>query len=72
MSSKGQVTIPKPLRDRLGLREGSQLDFSEDRGTLVARRVAVEDPVAALYGVLVGTHRSSDELVRELRGDDRP
>ncbi len=28
VTSKGQVTIPKPLRQRLGLRQGSKVEFS--------------------------------------------
>lgn len=32
ISEKGQVTIPKPLRDRLGLRPGHILDFTEEPG----------------------------------------
>jgi len=27
VTRKGQVTIPKPVRDRLGIRPGSKLDF---------------------------------------------
>lgn len=27
VTSKGQVTIPKPLRQRLGLRQGSKVEF---------------------------------------------
>ena len=27
VSDKGQVTLPKALRDRLGIRSGSRLDF---------------------------------------------
>ncbi|MEW6167401.1 MAG: AbrB/MazE/SpoVT family DNA-binding domain-containing protein [Pseudomonadota bacterium] len=30
VSSKGQVVIPKPLRDRLGIAEGATVAFAED------------------------------------------
>ena len=40
VSEKGQITIPKRLRDRLGLRPGTILDFEEDRGRLVGRKLA--------------------------------
>ena len=72
ISSKGQVTIPKRLRDRLGLREGVVIDFREAGGQLIAERVAVDDPVAAAYGILAGSGVRSDDLLRELRGDERP
>jgi AbrB family looped-hinge helix DNA binding protein len=30
VTSKGQVTIPKEIRDRLGIGPGSEIDFVED------------------------------------------
>jgi AbrB family looped-hinge helix DNA binding protein len=72
VSSKGQVTIPKRLRDRLGISEGSVLDFTEAGGRLVAVREAAVDPVAAVYGLLGDGRRRTDDLMRDLRGDDTP
>ena len=38
VTSKGQVTIPKAIRDRLGLEEGDKLEFTlDDRERIVAR-----------------------------------
>ncbi|MGH9093181.1 MAG: AbrB/MazE/SpoVT family DNA-binding domain-containing protein [Acidimicrobiales bacterium] len=34
LNSKGQVTIPAPLRERHGLHEGDELDVVEDAGKL--------------------------------------
>jgi AbrB family looped-hinge helix DNA binding protein len=67
VSEKGQVTIPKRLRDQLGIGPGVVLEFREEAGTLVASKVSGEDAVASVYGILdVG--RPVDELVDELRG----
>jgi AbrB family looped-hinge helix DNA binding protein len=67
VSEKGQVTIPKQLRDQLGIGPGVVLEFREEAGTLVASKVSGEDAVASVYGILdVG--RPVDELVDELRG----
>ena len=68
VSVRGQVVIPKPLRDRLGIRAGQILDFREERGRLVADKAVVTDPVARVCGIL-GRPGSSDELIRRLRGD---
>lgn len=67
VSEKGQVTIPKPLRDRLGIRAGEVLDFEEQGGKLVARKADSRDPVDSLYGMLELPARP-DALLDELRG----
>jgi antitoxin PrlF len=36
VSEKGQVTIPKGVRDKLGIRHGTVLEFTADAGRLVA------------------------------------
>jgi antitoxin PrlF len=43
VSEKGQVTIPKPCRDRLGLYAGSVLDFEARDGKLIAIKQQTED-----------------------------
>ncbi len=38
LTSKGQVTVPKAIRDRLGLREGDKLEFTLDaKGRILVR-----------------------------------
>ncbi len=68
VSEKGQVTVPKRLRERLDIRPGDRLDFFEEDGRLVALKLTREDPVASVYGS-VRLERSTDEIIRELRGD---
>ncbi|MGH9304963.1 MAG: AbrB/MazE/SpoVT family DNA-binding domain-containing protein [Acidimicrobiales bacterium] len=55
LNSKGQVTIPAPLRALHGLYEGDELDVVEDEGTL--RIVRVE-----------GSQSHGERLVRRMRG----
>lgn len=66
ITTKGQVTIPKRLRDRLGLRPGSILEFREEAGEVVARKAEDRDPVDELYGIL-RLDRTTDELIDEMR-----
>jgi AbrB family looped-hinge helix DNA binding protein len=35
MTSKGQVTIPKDLRDKLGIKPGSEVGFAEENGKIL-------------------------------------
>ena len=67
VSEKGQVTIPKALRERLGIRPGQVLDFDEENGRLVATKVTARDPVDAVWGILQDG-RSTDDIIVELRG----
>ncbi len=68
VSEKGQVVIPKAVRDRLGIRPGQELEFLDERGKLVVRKVTAQDPVDRAYGVL-RLKRSVDRTLRELRGE---
>ncbi len=68
VSEKGQVTIPKPLRDRLGIKAGQELEFVEERGRLVATKASTTDAVENVYGILQ-LDVSTDDLVTRLRGD---
>ncbi len=67
LTEKGQVTIPKPLRDSLGLEPGQELEFEERGGTLVVRRVAPADPLRQLLG-LVKRRADVDAYLAETRG----
>jgi antitoxin PrlF len=67
VSEKGQVTIPKPLRLRMGIRTGQVLDVNEERGRLVMTKRAPRDPYDKYFGVLK-LGRRTDEILKELRG----
>jgi AbrB family looped-hinge helix DNA binding protein len=72
VSEKGQITIPKPLRVRLGLRKGQVLEVREERGRLVmSKQKPSRDAIDELYGILK-LGRSTDEILDELRGPERP
>lgn len=53
MSSKGQVTIPKAIRDHLGLDQGDRLTFQiRESGEVVLEPEVVD--ITALKGMLPG------------------
>jgi antitoxin PrlF len=39
VTEKGQVTIPKELRDTLGIGAGTEVEFERDGDTIVVRKV---------------------------------
>jgi bifunctional DNA-binding transcriptional regulator/antitoxin component of YhaV-PrlF toxin-antitoxin module len=61
------VTIPKNLRDLLGVEAGTVLEFSEEHGRLIAVKSEGTDPVTEVYGCL-GTTIDTDAVMARLRG----
>jgi AbrB family looped-hinge helix DNA binding protein len=79
VTSKGQVTIPKHLRQRTGIGPGADVDFAEQNGGVVVRRVAKKprggvsanvfaDYLDRVTGI-VNLGMSSDEFMELLRGE---
>ncbi len=70
VTSKGQVTIPKEIRERLGIRPGDELEFVEVKGTYQLRKhvsLAALEKYRGYLKDLAG--KDPDELVREMRGE---
>lgn len=69
VSEKGQVTIPKPIRDDLGLEAGSVLAFTEDEGRIIVTKVLHENPISAWRGKgVLPSGRSVNEYLDLARG----
>jgi AbrB family looped-hinge helix DNA binding protein len=68
IAERGQVTIPKRIRDRLGLTPHTVVDFIEDEGRVIVTKVLEGDAVTRVQGCL-RLGRKTDLVIRELRGD---
>jgi antitoxin PrlF len=66
VAERGQVTIPKKIRDRLGIVPQTVLEFHEDNGKLIAVKASEEDPVAKVLGCLP-SKKTTDTIMTELR-----
>ena len=66
VAERGQVTIPKRLRERLGVKPGTVLEFSEKHGRLIATKAVSADPVSEVFGCL-GTKIDTDAVMARLR-----
>jgi AbrB family looped-hinge helix DNA binding protein len=73
ITSKGQVTIPKPVRDRLGLAPGSAVDFElAPDGRVVLLKVG-GDPAKSRFEALRGSATagmSTEQIMALTRGED--
>jgi AbrB family looped-hinge helix DNA binding protein len=69
ITSKGQVTVPKNVRERLGLRAGDELEFTEEDGVFRLRKRIDPDVFKKYRGYLKDlAGQNSDELIQEMRG----
>lgn len=67
---KGQITIPKGIRKKYGIRPGTEVEVADADGQIVVRKGGPRSPVDRVYGVLKGKTRwrGSDEFIEKLRG----
>jgi antitoxin PrlF len=73
VTSKGQVTIPREVRRKLGVRKGEKVLFSEaSEGRFWVESVREESPFAKYRGIgnpgLRGGRKAIVQAVRRLRG----
>jgi len=69
ITTKGQVTIPKDVRERLGLRPGDEIEFVEDRAGFRVQKRVLASPFKKYRGYLKElAGRDPDDLVEQMRG----
>jgi AbrB family looped-hinge helix DNA binding protein len=54
MTSKGQITLPAPIRRFFGLQAGDMIDFYLDEGSRTVRMRVRNQPASVLMGALNG------------------
>jgi len=70
VTSKGQITIPKNVREKLGIKTGEGINFEEKGGVFYIRKSVTKSPFDKWKGKLKELKgRSADEIVKELRGE---
>jgi len=69
VTSKGQVTIPKSIREKLGILSNSHVDFVEENGRVyLVKSESSESPFEKLLGA--GTvQMTTDEIMALTRGE---
>jgi antitoxin PrlF len=71
VTSKGQVTIPKKVREKLGVLPGDEVDFEEKDGVMLIKKAVTKSPFDKWVGRLKSLKgQRSDDLVRDARGHD--
>jgi AbrB family looped-hinge helix DNA binding protein len=70
VTAQGQISIPVDIRRKLGIGPGSVLEWDEEGGSVVVRRVGCfssEDIHRTLFGARKPAPRSVDELKDGIR-----
>jgi antitoxin PrlF len=74
VTSKGQVTIPREVRRRLGVRAGDRILFEDDGKVVRVTAVQKESPFAKYMGIgnkgIGKGKKGIQKWLRELRGWD--
>lgn len=72
VTSKGQVTIPKSVRDYLGVKPGSSVEFRRaDDGNIIIAKAGHLKPISRLAALVgcAGPGLSTDEIMAMTRGE---
>ena len=68
ISERGQVTIPKALRDRYGMNHNVEVEIEPTHdGLLIRKRSAARHPVDRVYAIL-NREDSTDDYLEKIRG----
>lgn len=70
VTSKGQITIPKAVRDSLGIRPGDEVEIVIEDGAFKCRRKPVDvfGPWVGYLKHFAGLTGTTEEIMEELRG----
>ena len=69
LTSKGQITIPKKVREKIGINPGDELQFREENGIYYIKKGVKKSPFDRWVGYLKsGQEKSSDTIIEEMRG----
>jgi AbrB family looped-hinge helix DNA binding protein len=67
ISSKGQVTVPQEIRNRIGLSAGDRIEFVPENGSIVIRPLRSETNPFAKYKGVLKSFRSRKEIKCSVR-----
>ena len=69
VTTKGQITLPKPIRERHGIRPGMDIEVVEENGRIIVRKRTARRGIESLVGILRGSPwKRTDDLINALRG----
>ncbi len=68
LTSKGQITIPRKVREQLGISTGDKIQFKEKNGVFTIKKSVKESPFDKWVGYLKDKGKNTDSIIEEIRG----
>jgi antitoxin PrlF len=69
MTTKGQITVPKKIREQMGLRTGDEVEFLKENGLFILKKCLPPDVIKKYRGFLKDSAgQDPDKLIEEMRG----
>lgn len=73
IGERGQVTIPRTLREKLGFLPATEIEFAVEGGQLILRKAAPSSPsgsarIRKWIGCLKGEPGDVDQFIEHIRG----
>lgn len=68
LTSKGQITIPKKVRNKLGINTGENIEFMEKKGAFLIKKTVKKSPFDKWVGGLKSKEKDTDKIIEEIRG----
>jgi len=71
VGERGQITIPKNLRDRYGIERDVEVELIPEKGGILIHKIATGvHPVDKVLGTIKLRYaNTTDEYIREIRGE---
>ena len=68
IGDRGQVTIPKDIREQYGLLPNIEVEFIQEKnGVLIVKKIRDRSPVEQIYGILK-KKQNTDNYIEAIRG----
>ena len=69
VTSKGQITLPKEVRDSIGISPGDEVEFQKEENGYLLKKKVRRSPFDRFVGYLQEKKgKSPDKILEELRG----
>jgi len=72
VGERGQITLPKEIRQSLGVTPGSELEVSEENGAIVLRKPSLDDVLDKWAHTAENPYGSTDAYLEAVRGPAEP